>query len=75
MLEMGAFYAKQLRTLLNAPSYPRAYSLDTPDETFQQWHQEEVQAHVEQLSKNRERAFALIVEMLRYQDWRTGGRS
>ena len=64
-LEMGTFYAKRLYELLVKPGRWMVTSYDT-----QQEHEERWRKYRERLRKDRDKAQALIVELLRYQDWR-----
>lgn len=72
-LEMGAFYAHALRRLLEPPTHPRVWALHTPNEEFQQWEREDTAEYRKMLNKNQEQALALVVEMLRYQNWSPKG--
>jgi hypothetical protein len=68
-LEMGSFYTKRLRDLLEKPPQPRIWSTDTPSERFAQWEREDTAEYRELLKRNRESGLALVVELLRYQNW------
>jgi hypothetical protein len=67
--EMGQFYAKRLRELLGEPAYGRVLSIDTPSERLDQWAREQTAEYRGLLKTNRDSALALVVEMLRYQNW------
>jgi hypothetical protein len=68
-LAMGAFYAKQLRSLLEVPAMGRAPFTDTPSHIHEKWNREDTATYRAVLAENREVAFGLIVELLRYQQW------
>jgi hypothetical protein len=71
---MGGFYAKRLRELLQEPSHPRVWSMDTPSERFEQSEREDTAEYRGLLKTNRDSALTLIVEMLRYQNWQVKAR-
>jgi hypothetical protein len=64
-LEMGSFYGKRLYDLLVKPGRWIVTSNDT-----QQEHEERWRKYREGLRKGRDEVQALIVELLRYQNWR-----
>ena len=66
---MGAFYAKQLRSLLEVPAMGRVSFTDTPSHIHEKWNREDTATYRAVLAENREVAFGLIVELLRYQQW------
>lgn len=68
-LAMGAFYAKQLRSLLEVPAMARISFTDTPSHVREEWNRKDTATHWALLKENREAAFGLIVELLRYQQW------
>ncbi|MEI8013654.1 MAG: hypothetical protein WCH20_02325 [Nitrospira sp.] len=68
-LAMGAFYAKQLRSLLEVPAKDRVLFTDTPSHIHEKWNREDTATYRAVLAENREAAFGLIVELLRYQQW------
>lgn len=69
-LEMGAFYAKGLSKLLGPERHAYIYSLEGGrDFRFEQQRREENREYRKRLADNREKALALIVELLRYQPW------
>lgn len=68
-LAMGAFYAKQLRSLLEVPAMGRVSFTDTPSHIHEKWNREDTATYRAVLAENREVAFGLIVELLRYQQW------
>lgn len=68
-LAMGAFYAKQLRSLLEVPAMGRVSFTDTPSHIHEKLNCEYTATYRAVLAENREVAFGLIVELLRYQQW------
>jgi hypothetical protein len=65
-LTMGDFYGRQLRSLIKAPVYAGVWSTES---AFRQRQNEEIKEYRDLLTRNRERVFELIVELLRYQNW------
>lgn len=68
-MAMGAFYAKQLRGLLEAPAMGRVSFTDTPAHVYEKWDREDTATYRTVLAENREAALGLVVELLRYQEW------
>jgi hypothetical protein len=64
-LEMGSFYGKRLYELLEQPGRWFVSSADTQQEVEGRWRK-----YRERLRVSRDEVQALIVELLRYQNWR-----
>ena len=69
-LEMGSFYAKQLRRLLRRPSHAYVFSLGGgPDPESERARRRHNREYREQLMAAKESATALVIEQLRFQNW------
>jgi hypothetical protein len=67
-LKMGGFYHTRIAELLTHHE-PHVYDLDAPDHVVRKRMSERAARFREKLLKNREAAIALLVELLRYQEW------
>jgi hypothetical protein len=68
-LTMGEFYSKRLSELVGPIPHCHSWTLGTPHSEFERWAREEHRQYVEKLSANRDEAWRLAVELLRYQEW------
>ena len=70
MLEMGGFYSKRLSELIGPLNRAMIMSLDAgPDENYNRQVRSANSDYRNKVISNRENAIALLVELLRYQDW------
>lgn len=70
VLEMGEFYSRRLSELIGPDPHPRFWTADTPRSEFERWDREDLAKYVAKLSDSRETAYGLVVELLRYQEWK-----
>ena len=73
VLQMGSFYSESLQQLLRKPRNPIVWFSGTPSiistVTSEDLRDRDIKECREFVSRIREEAVGLIVEMLRYQDW------
>ena len=70
-LEMGLFYSERLKDILKRPRYIEYYSLygEGPDERQERLASQRDQEYREQIKHGWLEVQALVVELLRYQNW------
>jgi hypothetical protein len=70
VLNMGAFYGKEVEMLVKPPRHAYSIRLDgRPDPAFEDASRRHYHEYREQLRAVRDRVYHLIVELLRYQSW------
>ena len=70
VLEMGSFYAKEIRKLTKPPVRVSVFVLgDGPDPESERRFRRENREYRAQLADVRERVVELVIELLRYQPW------
>jgi hypothetical protein len=70
MFEMGNFYSKKIKDLIDAPIKTFVGFLGGgPDPAYEQQKREAKKKHIEKLRKNKNSAQELLIELLRYQKW------
>jgi hypothetical protein len=73
-LEMGAFYGKQIEKLTEPPKRAYTVRLGGPDPEHVAAARRDQQEYREQLRQARNQAYVLVVELLRYQRWKSPGK-
>ena len=75
LLEMGAYYAKQIKALVGKPFPLEIYSLDLddgrirPTPGYDRRERERDQRYLEQLRSAYDPVHGLVIELLRFQNW------
>jgi hypothetical protein len=73
-LEKGTYYRKKLVGLLGYVGVARSYGAHTPSSDVEGWTQEDTKRYYDKLSKGRQNAIELIIELLKYQQWPSQGK-
>ena len=69
-LKMGDFYGKQLEGLIVSPARGLALKFGEPNAVFTGRLEEHSREHIAELRRNVGSAESLLIELLRYQDWK-----
>jgi hypothetical protein len=74
-LEKGAFYANRLKELVGPFAHPHVWLLnDMTSRDFQRIRHEDAELDRTRILNSRDEALGLVVELLRYQEWKIGKR-